>query len=90
VRAVWKFPLGAEVLTDLSMPADARIVHVDRQGAHGCIWAEVDTEATLSETRRFLVRGTGMEIPAGHEHVGTWQEPPFVWHLYENVIGADR
>lgn len=83
MKTVWKFPIGNQVV----MPKGAQIVHVAEQdgtvGPVVTMWALVDPEAP-AETRRFAELGTGHEIPDEHEHVGTWQSGPFVWHLFEH------
>jgi len=33
--------------------------------------------------RKFTVVGTGHTIPENWNYVGSWQAPPFVWHLHE-------
>lgn len=86
MRTIWKYPIG-ESFT-LSMPTGARVVHAERQGQTLCLWAEVETTAAPAE-RTFEVVGTGHPIPAGAVHVHTWQDPPYVWHLYE-VLAEQR
>ena len=84
MSAVWKFTL-ATALTDnaLEMPKDAKVVHVGIQGEHICLWAIVDTQASV-ETRVFQIVGTGHEeVFEGMAHVGTVQQGPWVWHVFE-------
>jgi len=93
MRAVWKFPLGAYD-ADVVMAAGAKIVHVARQFPESrdevvTVWAEVDTDARLTETRHFSVVGTGHPIAEGYWHAGSWLHGDFVWHLYE-AKAADR
>lgn len=90
MRAVWKFPIdvstvGGTVSPEITMPAGAKIVHVAQQrvGDVVTLWAEVNPDARVRETRYFAIIGTGHPIPDGYEHVGTWLDDPFVWHLYE-------
>jgi hypothetical protein len=53
------------------------------QGDAITLWAEVDREA-LSVERVFLVARTGSSIPEQIvNYVGTVQQPPYVWHVYE-------
>jgi hypothetical protein len=84
----------ARVSQDFTLPIhpESKIVLVERQegAADGtfCIWNEdgllpgVAREAT-GWFRHFTVVGTGHEVPRGATHVASWQEPPFVWHLFE-------
>jgi len=90
MRTVWKFPvdmltLDAEDRAEVVLPKGARIIHADHQAMTGeaivMLWAEV--EPTGEEERRAVwVIGTGGQVPDGAEHVVTYQQPPFVWHVY--------
>lgn len=54
------------------------------------LWAEVQPAAGLVE-RTFRILGTGHNMPEGVPlaYVGTVQQPPFVWHVYEEEsLGA--
>ncbi len=47
------------------------------------MWVEVDSERPATVTSRFLVVGTGHEVPDSGAYVGTWvDESDLVWHLY--------
>ena len=82
MRAIWKYPLHLGV-NHLSMPQHARIVSIDQQPGIGpCAWAIVDPEMPPTE-RTFEVVGTGHPFNADWIYVGSWQNPPFVWHLLE-------
>ena len=80
MKRVYKYPLihGEQ---SLIMPDGARPLYADMQDGAANLWAEVDTENARCETR-FLLAGTGRELPRGARHVSTFQAPPFVWHLY--------
>jgi hypothetical protein len=84
-KTIWKFPLenmlGGSRL-QAQMPQDARILTVQVQDDTPHLWAEAYPDNPL-ETRRFAVVGTGQPVPPGAIYIGTWQEAPFVWHLYE-------
>jgi len=83
MRTIWKFPLLiVDDFIHLEMPVGSRVLHVDMQGDTPCIWAELDSDAP-KEVREFLVFGTGHPIPVSLNHVGSFQMPPFVWHIYE-------
>lgn len=64
------------------MPRGAQIIRVAEQGLNTCLWAIVDPAAPL-ETREFQVFRTGGALPLDAIYVGTWDEHPFVWHLFE-------
>lgn len=80
-RTIWKFQVTA---TEVLMPWDAEVCTFQFQNGVPCIWAIVDPGAS-KVVRRFQIFGTGHEIPALNEgcYVGTAQEGPFVWHLFE-------
>jgi hypothetical protein len=89
---VWKYELGGEVSV-YSMPKGARVLHVEVQAGTPCLWVLVDPEEP-HETRKFLVRGTGEDIPGPANHVGTFlKHPPpsdpdrqtFVFHVFERL-----
>lgn len=81
MRKVWKFELNIGPTT-LEMPIEAEVVYVDIQAGVPTLWALVDPELPTG-IRRFCVRGTGHPILEGEVYVGTWQSPPYMWHLFE-------
>lgn len=84
MRSVWKYPLRLERgdEQDFDMPAGARVVHVAPQAGVATLWADVETSAAVLR-RRFLIVGTGYPAPDDGEHVGSWQQGSFVFHLFE-------
>ena len=87
MKTVYKYSLRSRASVEL--PAGAVVLHVglDPQG-QGAFWAFVDTDND-TETRRFVVTGTGHPVPDGLEFLGTYVEGPFVWHAWEQVDGQD-
>lgn len=82
-KVIWKyaFDFGA---TQHSIPVAGKILDVQVQGGVPCMWVEVSPDSER-EYRWFHIVGTGhQEILAGWDHVGTFQSPPFVWHVYED------
>lgn len=68
----------------LTLPRGSIIRHVDYQIDQGVnIWVEVNPQEPNQDVHILQVFGTGHDIPSGSLYLGTWQEPPFVWHLYE-------
>lgn len=79
----YPFPLEREFL--LMLPVGAVILKAEMQGKQPCIWAMVNPEAYLA-SRRFHIFGTGWEIDAsGLTYINTFQQGPFVWHLFERL-----
>lgn len=85
-HTVLKYPLsslmdkGSDVV---EMPAGARIILVDRQHGVPTLWVEVGLADDM-ERRLFVLYGTGQRIDDNHEWVGSYQDPPYVWHVYES------
>jgi hypothetical protein len=96
VRTVWKFDVTEP--GPVSMPKGAQILHFGAQPSGGSptqlpvsrlyVWALVDPNAETEE-RLFAVVGTGQEWredpTTGMRHVGSTQDGPFVWHLFEGI-----
>lgn len=87
MRRIYKYevPVNDEAMK-VQTHAGAKVVLVGHQGMPrlACIWLEADTDSPI-EYRWFRVFGTGHQIPPTYEHVGSYQAPPFVWHIYERV-----
>lgn len=83
MRTVWKFPLG-EGSAHFTAPAPARPIHagLDPTG-EACVWVEVDDDSPFREERDVVVTGTGTPIPDGAVHIGSFNDNPFVWHVWD-------
>lgn len=89
MKTIWKFPLAVMDRQRVLMPKGTEILTVQRQSEQACIWAIVDDQAEM-ETRAFDIYGTGNPMPElamgdARKYVGTFQAPPFVWHVFEIV-----
>lgn len=89
MKTIWKFPLAVMDRQRVMMPKGAELLTVQRQGDRACMWAIVNGEAEM-ETRIFDIYGTGNPMPElvmgdTRKYVGTFQAPPFVWHLFEII-----
>ena len=83
MRTIFKFPFIPRDEFKITMPKGADVLHVALQGDQPCIWAAVDNEED-QEPRDFRLVGTGHPLPpVEYLYVGTFQQPPFVWHLFE-------
>ena len=79
-KQIWKFEIKEG---PIRMPMGAKILSVQSQRERGMIWAFVDPNAE-DEPRQFVVVGTGEPFDATNmTYIGTYQESPFVWHLFE-------
>lgn len=97
-QRIWKYELHAAGLpTMISMPTGATVVRFAKQSGQPCLWALVQPEPPVFETRRFIWCGTGDEVPEFAVHRGTCEEirherimlegalheRSYIWHLFE-------
>jgi len=86
---IYKYTFSGIENAEFEMPKGAEILCVQIQSHLAvtaiCIWALVDSLEARVERRRFMVIGTGHELYGVRnvKYVGTVQEPPFVWHIFE-------
>lgn len=83
-RQVWKFTFVTSKM-EASMPTGAEIIHTHEQFGAICLWAIVDPAAD-TETRRFLIYGTGWEMPdEPGTYIGTihMHGSALVFHVFE-------
>lgn len=83
MRQIYKYqlPLRKPGMFMMAMPVVEKFLKLDWQNGHMCLWAlHADTES--QSVRKFLIAGTGYEIPPGFEYIGTWTDGPFIWHLF--------
>ncbi len=87
MKSVWKYSLFMDRITELELPVGATVLHVAEQGEGPQMWVLLDNNPEApKEPRHFIVRGTGHNVDEDLTWVGTWQSPPFVWHLFEIPI----
>lgn len=83
MATIWKFPFEISDKITVEMPAGAKILHVEVQNGVPCIWAHVHP---VQEKRKYAFRivGTGHEHNDLHaeDHIASFQNGPFVWHLF--------
>ena len=68
----------------VSLPIESKVIHVDIQNGQRVLWAQVNNKAPLVD-RRVVVVGTGRIGPddlPNLDHVSTFFEGPFVWHVF--------
>ena len=82
--SIYKYKLSDSDELTINMPKGAKILSIQVQAGIPCMWVLVD-EMADREDRYFQTKGTGQEIPniEGLTYISTFQEPPFVWHLFE-------
>lgn len=84
-RTIYKYPFSIDKEFTIRMPSEAEILCVQMQNGVPHLWAIVDTN-NAEEERRFNIYGTGWprQPLSKSQYIGTFQDPPFVWHLFEN------
>lgn len=84
---IWKFPVNdTKAIQKIEMPNHAEIRHLGIQNNKVFLWAEVQENNPVVE-RTFFIVGTGHPIPTqAKRYIGTFQAPPFVWHLYSESL----
>jgi hypothetical protein len=88
MKTIWKFNLTLTDSQYIKMPKAAEILTIQRQNEQACLWALVNPNAE-KETRYFEIHGTGNPILESdnreRKYIGTFQQPLFVWHVFERV-----
>lgn len=80
-RTVWKYPLPIEDRVTISTPAlKPLLVGADPSGQK-CVWFEIAPELPAVDFVLAIV-GTGNPVPDGFEHLDSFVQGPFVWHVY--------
>ncbi len=69
--------------TVLNLPINARVVHADHQLSTPTIWVLLDNNELKKKERSFVVVATGVELPKNAQHLGTYSDGPYVWHIME-------
>jgi len=83
---IWKYPIPIVDSFIIDIPKSSIVRLVECQGLKNpFMWIELNTEEE-KVTREFRIFGTGynQHVDEGRLYwVGSFQTPPFVWHLYE-------
>ncbi len=86
MNAIYKYELQMTSVQHLELPLACRILKMDVQHQRPFLWCWVDTEVA-TETRRFVLVGTGHEIdnPLELTYIDSIQvmDGALVWHLFE-------
>lgn len=88
-KTIWEFPLSLG-RTACEMPSFSEILDVQMQRGVVEIWALVNPSES-KVTRVFDVFGTGHPVPEAYSFqnfVGTVQDHPHVWHVFEVIAGV--
>lgn len=68
----------------VSMPFEAKILKIAKQGSEWCIWALIDTNEHIVH-RVINVYGTGQPLPEDPGiFIDTVMDGAFVWHFFDD------
>jgi hypothetical protein len=81
MKTVWKYPLALLDRQVLKAPLYAKPRLVAVQNEQACIWLEVETTNPVRDLV-VHIEGTGHAIEHDGTHAGSFQDGPFVWHVY--------
>jgi hypothetical protein len=88
MKTIYKYPLSVSDKQTIKMPVGAQILTVQVQESAPCIWALVESEKE-DEDRYIEIFGTGRQIHVDmgidRYYIGTFQQGPFVWHVFERI-----
>lgn len=82
---IHKYKIGPASISGIrARSGPVRHVGADPQGDL-CVWIEVDPNEEELHVRKFLIVGTGGEVPDNRivAHVGSTVEGAYVFHIYE-------
>ncbi len=83
-NTVYKYEFPIEDSFELLLPHRPIYLMVGLQGNTPCMWCKVNPDVPKKKYQ-FHVTGTGHPVNAHWEHVGSFQQTPFVWHLWREV-----
>lgn len=83
MRTVYKYPVPRRSTKfDIILKKDFKFLRIHFQGDDLQLWTEVET--TSADIRTFFqLLGTGHEVPQGATYLQTYDDGPFVMHLYK-------
>jgi len=88
MNTIWKYPIPIQNSFELELPERSAVLCVQVQHDQPCIWALVNSEASLVK-RKFLLLGTGQNAGAveinTQSYIGTFQlrEGNLMFHLFD-------
>ena len=87
MKRIYKFPVSGDAMQIVTLPDQAKILHVGMQGDRMQLWAEVCTDTdVLMVPRNIWVIGTGWPLPdVNLRHISTVIDGLNVWHVFEEV-----
>jgi hypothetical protein len=87
MKKIWKYKIHVkEEEKTFDMPYGSVILHVGSQFQNQVtLWVQFSEDMGHKSTRTFRIFGTGHSIPDNYIYVGTADDKPFMWHVYEEL-----
>ena len=86
MKAIWKQVLCKTDRQAIDLPVGAKILDVQVQRGEWCLWYSCGVDLPL-EKRYIAIYATGQEVEAlNGDYIGTFQDGPFVWHVFEEDV----
>lgn len=83
---IYKYSITHKSVQTIELPIHSQILCVQLQFGKPFIWVRIPNPEAPTIERTFEFSGTGEEIDNTiRQYIGTWQEGPFVWHLFEKA-----
>lgn len=83
MKTVYKYPVPRAAKTfSIILPVNFRFLRVHFQEDNIFLWAEV-VKDTQTKQFDFQVFGTGQDIPDSAKYLTTYDDGPFVFHLFQ-------
>ena len=86
MNTIWKYIIKVQDHQTISMPKDSQIIDVQVQHGDLCLWAIVDPNAELSDTK-IMIKGTGHPFDKSKiaKYIGTVQmyNDDLVLHIFK-------
>lgn len=86
-KRCYKYPVVYKAKKfSLMLPQGAQFLRVNWQGQELFVWYLVDIDAPVFQ-KDFYFYGTGHDVAPDHKYVTTFDNGPFVMHMFEVVRG---
>lgn len=89
MKTIYKYELHLNHadIAQVELPIESELLHVELQNSALQVWAMIDTDFELTETRQVMVKGTGHNIPEQFvlEHINSFMSMggSLVLHAFE-------
>ncbi len=83
---IWKYPINdGNSQSEIDVPENHAILTVAYQSGQLCLWVSVDPKSPKIHKLISSV-GTGFPYNPTAKFIGTVQQGPFVWHIFDGDI----